>query len=170
MPSFCCCDTLAFASLSNDLSIEPVTWFVDFFVFIALKLQTDVAGSPEQEYIRSRLCNYQAIRTPVRNAFGDHIFTLGVSSVYKHNHFSWPGVRWRLLLIGGIAICNVWYWFSGVSYLNTNSCDMFIFSLPKSAFLVLHKCFSKFFPPSLPCMPVYFLSRVFGVCWRCTRL
>ena len=143
MASFRCCDTLAFASLSNDLSIEPVTWFVDLYVFIALQLQTDDSESPEQEYIRSRLHNYQAIRTAVRNAFGDHIFTLGVSSVYKHDQFSWLGVCWRLLLIGGIAIYNLWYWFAGVSYLNINSCDMFIFLFAKVSILGASQIFFK---------------------------
>ena len=129
--SFRCFDTLAFAASSNDLSIEPITWFVDLYVFIALQLQTDVPESPTKEYVRSRLRNYQAIRTLARKALGMHIFSLGVSSVYKHDQFSWLGVCWRLFLIGGIAVYNVCFWFAGISYLNNNACDMYIFLFAK---------------------------------------
>lgn len=143
MASFQFCDTLAFAASSNDLSIEPMTWFVDLYVFIALQLQKNVQESPEKEYIQSRLLNYQKIRTLARNALGGHIFSLGVSSVCKHDQLSWLGVCWRLFLIGGIAIYNVWYWFAGIYYLNTNSCDVYIFLFAKVNILGAAQIFFK---------------------------
>ena len=136
-------DALAFAASSNDLSVEPIAWLVDLYVFIALQLQTDVPESPKKEYVQSRLRNYQAIRTFARKALGMNIFSLGVSSVYKHDQFSWLGVCWRSFLIGGIAIYNVWFWFAGISYLSTNSCDMYIFLFAKVSILGAARTFFK---------------------------
>lgn len=143
MASLRCIDALALASSNNDLFIEQITWYVDLFVFIALQLQTDVPESPKKEYVKSRLRNYQAIRNFARKALGMRIFSLGMSSVYKHDQLSWLGVCWRSFLVGGIAIYNVWYWFAGISYLNTNSCDIYVFLFAKVNILGAAQIFFK---------------------------
>ena len=143
MASLRCIDVLALASSNNEFSIEQIMWFVDLYVFIALQSQTNVPKSPEKEYVESRLRNYQAIRTLARKALGMQIFSLGMSSVYKHDQFSWLGVCWRSFLVGGIAIYNVWYWFAGISYLNTNSCDVYIFLFAKVSILGAAQIFFK---------------------------
>ncbi|KAL8787692.1 MAG: hypothetical protein Q9195_007648 [Heterodermia aff. obscurata] len=164
MASLRFCDRLAFASTSNDLSLEPITWVVDMYVFMTLQSQRDVPGSPEKEYVQSRLRNYQAIRTFARNALGNQIFSLGVSSVYKHDHFSWLGVCWRLLLIGGIAIYNVWYWFAGISYLNTNSCDLYIFLFAKVSIFGAAQIFFKVFSIIYAvCIGIFLLAGLWAV-------
>ena len=143
MASFRCFDTLAFASFRPDFSMEPIMWFVDLYVTITLQSPTVVPGNPEREYVQSRLRNYKTIRTLARNLLSEEIFSLGVSSVYKHDQFSWLGVCWRLFLTRGIAFYNVWYWFRGVSYLHTNSCDVYIFLFTKVSILGASQIFFK---------------------------
>ena len=124
---------------------EPILWILDLWVFIALRLQTDVSTDPIRQYKKARLRNYQAIRTLAQRVLGAQVFSLGVSSAYKQDQVSWLGMCWRSLLVGAIAIYNIWYWFSGIGYLDTDQCDMNIFLFAKVSILGPARTFFKIF-------------------------
>ena len=149
-------DMLAMISCCHDLQSnstffsawtmnEPILWLIDLWVFIALRLQTDASKNPVKEYKKARLRNYQAIRTLAQRVLGAQVFSLGMSSAYKQDQVSWLGVCWRSLLVGGVAIYNIWYWFTGVGYLHADQCDMYIFLFAKVSILgPARTCFKIF--------------------------
>jgi hypothetical protein len=88
---------------------------------------TESEDDPVQAYVRQRLRISKEKRLLVREIMRSKILSLGLKSQFKHDEISWLGICWRSLLVGGIAVYNVWFWFRGTSTLESDSCPTYIF-------------------------------------------
>ena len=118
-------------------SIEPLLWITDFFVFLRVEdfPTNETSTDPVDSYLKERLLQYQEIRKLARRAMSHRIFSLGLSSIYKNDQISWLGIVWRTSIVAGIGIYNVWFWFTGIDFLRTDSCPNYVFLFCKANIL-----------------------------------
>ena len=116
-------------------SLQPTFWAIDFLVIFLLPIKDDppdVQDNPVKAYRQERLRAYQAKRKLTMDTMRPQLFSLGLKSVYKNDQVSWLGICWRSCLVAGIAIYNVWFWFTGAASLATDACPTYIFLFSKA--------------------------------------
>ena len=118
-------------------SLEPWLWMIDFYIFLKLDhFHThETSVDPVSSYLKERLLQYQEIRKLAREAMSPRIFSLGLSSTYKNDQISWLGIVWRTCIVAGVGIYNVWFWFTGIGILKTDSCPNYVFLFCKANML-----------------------------------
>ena len=125
------CDIYAFLLSS---CLEPSLWIIDFSIFFLLSdFRThETSIDPVSSYLKERLLRYKKIRSLARKLMSPRIFSLGLSSIYKNDQISWLGIVWRICIVAGIGIYNVWFWFTGIEFLRTDSCPKYVFLFCKA--------------------------------------
>ena len=125
--------------------LEPAFWILDFFVFLWLAGFSvhDTSADPAKLYRRERLLNYKQNRKLGMEFMRPQIFSLGLTSIYKNDQVSWLGVVWRSCIVAGIGIYNIWFWFTGIEFLKTDSCPIYVFLFYKANILGSPRTFFK---------------------------
>lgn len=117
-------------------SLESTFRIIDHLVLLRLASFSadDTVVDPVKLYQQQQLLNYKWNRKLAMD-LKNPLISFGLKSTYKDDQVSWMGIAWRSFHLAGISIYNVWFWFTGIEVLNSDSCPSYVFLFYKANML-----------------------------------